>query len=79
MRAELHSTEVDRVRRVEIVFGRHVFDLGVDTILVGLFLCSVFVDFEDDARRLLVLEPLILCIFEVEVYNRGFSCFNDAF
>ena len=77
-RAELHRTEVDRVRRVDQVFGKHVFDFDWDAILVGLFLFSVFVDFEDDSRRVFVLEPLVLCVFEVEVYIRGCAGFNDA-
>jgi len=77
-RAELHRTEVDRVRRVDQVFGKHVFDFDWDAVLVGLFLFSVLVDFEDDARGVFVLEPLVLCVFEVEVYIGGCAGFNDA-
>ena len=76
--AELHRTEIDRVGRVDQVFGKHVFDVDWDAVLVGLFLFSVFLDFEDDARGVFVPEPLVLCVFEVEVYIRGCACFNDA-
>ena len=69
--AELHRTEIDRVGRVDQVFGKHVFDVDWDAVLVGLFLFSVFLDFEDDARGVFVPEPLVLSVFEVEVYIRG--------